>query len=532
MITSTLTILDDSEGEYEDDFFHRRDQNQHVRGPLGGGWLLHDTVKALNRLVGGCEHCRRSELTLLGRCLYAIAFGVDGQGPQGGVPVLRQAFEDTYAQYKKNPKMMTTPFRLRLDIRREARELGRYPWEFLFKPDPEGGGFFLAGEQTELVLSRYVHNEDVALPEADSGPLRILVVLSRPNSPGLAQVRADTLIRAVEELRSVGTTVDVLDSPTRDQLRNDLLQHPTHILHFIGHGRGGAHGRGSGLALKKDERELRTARALAEARRARGEDLAEQVDEADWADSVSICNLLRAGLDGPPGPSGASPRGRLIFLHACEGDSPDVTEDSLRGFSSIARDLAHRERVAAVVAMQYVISIDDAERFAVHFYSWLRAGYLLDEAVSRARCELGTTPGFGRESWDHRCFGTPVIYVREASAFRRYADMWRQAGNESQGTAGQSESGGKKYCPNTSCKDGFIIPGQTRCRACNSQVMDCPRSGCQGLVMTAPGSECTVCDFKVASREEPMVSDGHEQDAVSMRRRARTGPRPNTRVRS
>ncbi|MBZ4018591.1 CHAT domain-containing protein [Streptomyces purpurogeneiscleroticus] len=531
MVTSTLTILDDTYGEFEDDVYYRRDANKHVRGRLGGGWLLHDTVKALNRLVAGCEHCKRSELKLLGRCLYAIAFGTDDQDPQGGAPVLRRAFEDAYALYKKNPELMTGVFRLRLDIRREAQELGRYPWEFLFMPRPEGDGFFLAGEQTELVLSRYVRNEDVAWPEADDGPLRILVVLSRPSSPGLAQVRADTLIRAVEELRSVDTTVDVLESPTRDQLRNEILQRPTHILHFIGHGRGGAHGRVSALALKKDERELRTARALAEARRAKGDDLAEQVDEADWADSVSICNLLRSGLDGPPGPSGASPRGRLIFLHACEGDSPDITEDSLRGFSSIARDLADRERVAAVVAMQYVISIDDAERFAVHFYSWLRAGYLLDEAVSRARCELGTTPGFGRQSWDHRCFGTPVIYVREASAFRRYAEMWRKAGNEGQGAARQPGPEGKKFCPNTSCQ-GLIIPGQERCRACNSQLMDCPEPGCTGLVMTAPGSQCTMCRYKVASREERTVSDGHEQDAASARRRARTAPRPNTRIRS
>ncbi|MEV0598416.1 CHAT domain-containing protein [Streptomyces sp. NPDC050315] len=520
MVTATLTLLDDSHGEYEDDVLYRREVDKHVRAPLGGGRLLHDTVKVLNRWVADYEHCRRDEFTLLGRCLYAIAFGTDDQGPQGGAPLLRQAFEEAYALYTKHRDLGRAFFRLRLVIRREARELGRYPWEFLFMPRPEGGGFFLAGEHTELVLSRYVPNNDVLVPEADGTPLRILVVDSRPNSPGLAQAKPDNLIEAVEKLRSADTVVDVVDSPTRTQLRAKILERPTHILHFIGHGRAGA------LALKKDEKELRAARALLEARRAKGGDLTEKVDEADWADSVSVCNLLRSGLDSPPGSSDVRPCGRLIFLHACEGARPDATEDSLRSFSSIARDLADGERVAAVVAMQYDIGIDDAERFAVHFYSQLRAGSWLDEAVSLARCELGAMPGRGRNTLDHRCFGTPVIYVRQESAFARYAERWKSSRGDSQGVASGTAPEGNKRCPNTNCRDTFLIPGQTRCHVCSSQVTDCPVLGCSGLVMTAPGSECTEGDFRMPGRKERVVSDAREQDAAGAARRPRTAPRP------
>jgi len=48
-------------------------------------------------------------------------------------------------------------------------------------------GFFLAGEDTRLTLTRYVPNADTweEAPEDDDGRLRILVVVSTPQNPGL-----------------------------------------------------------------------------------------------------------------------------------------------------------------------------------------------------------------------------------------------------------------------------------------------------------------------------------------------------------
>ncbi|MEN8654161.1 CHAT domain-containing protein [Streptomyces sp. 21So2-11] len=512
MVTSTLTILNDRQGEYEDDILYRREQNKHVRGPLGGSALLRETVNMLNRWVAEYEHCRRDELTLLGRCLYAIAFGEDSDDTADGAPLLRRAFEETYELHRTT--LRSTTFRLRLIVRREALELGCYPWEFLFMPRAEGSGFFLAGEQAETVLSRYIPNSDTVPSDEDHSPLRILVVLSRPSSPGLAKVKADNLIKAVEELRSDETDVEVVDSPTRTELRDSIVRRPTHIIHFIGHGSGGA------IALKKGERELRAAHADLYLRRSQGEMLKE-IDEADWADSVSLCTLLRSGLDGAPGATGIRPRGRLIFLHACEGAGMHAVKDSLRSFSSIARDLADGERVAGVVAMQYAIGIEDAERFAVHFYSRLRAGDRLDEAVSQARWELGGMPGPGRQSWDHRCFGTPVIYVRQESAVFRYASVRRDAGY---GGGGQLSAPVKAPCPNPLCL-AAVITGQTRCRGCNSLFRSCPKGDCAGLVMTAPGSDCTTCDYRVPTHEERTAGHDTAQRSEPSDTRFDTTPR-------
>lgn len=509
MVTSTLTILNDLEGEYEDDIRYRREKNEHVSGPLGADPLLRGTVRLLNRWVAAYDHCGRDELTLLGRCLYAIAFG----GSSAPSP-LRRAFEDSYELHRKS--LRDTPFRLRLDIRREAGELGRYPWEFLFMPRPEGG-FFLAGQQTELILTRYIRNSDVVPPGDDPSPMRILVVLSRPRSRGLARVRADSLIEAVQKLRSYTTEVEVLDSPTRTELRRSIVERPTHIIHFIGHGRAGA------IALKKEEDQLLADRGELLARRAQGE-LVDEVDEADWADGMSVRTLLRSGLDGS---SGTGPRGRLIFLHACEGASPPAVEDSLLTFNSIARDLADGERVAAVVAMQYAIGIEDAERFAVSFYEGLQSGAPLDQAVSRARCALGELPGPGRQSWDHRCFGTPVIYIRQESAFFRYSALRRGPGRDNgYAHAGPAMPVARVPCPNPQCGHEVII-GQTRCHKCQSVIMGCPVDGCDGMVMTAPGSECTAGDYRVPTRGELAPGDNSAQRKASSDTRFDT-PRPLT----
>ncbi|WP_409467333.1 CHAT domain-containing protein [Streptomyces sp. HC307] len=497
-MTSTLTILDDFHGEYEDNVLYRRAQNRHVSGRLGGSPLMRETLLLLNRWVGSYDMCRRPEFTLLGQYLYIVAFGDtqpfdSGQAPvPAALPPLRRAFEESYEWHLQ--QQLRDDFRLRLVVRREARELGSYPWEFLFMPRPSGG-FFLAEEDSRLVLSRYVPNTDftqdtevrLGSPEGHDEGLRILVVLSRPRAPELAEPKADELVRAVENLaENSDVDVDVIESPTRGQLRRSIVEKPTHIIHFIGHGRAGA------IALKKDDQQLREDRAKWQLQRSR-DDTVFEVDEADWADNRSVCTLLRSGLAGDPDYVRAHPRGRLIFLHACHGASAHGREDSLQSFSSIARDLADGERVAAVVAMQYAIEMGHAQQFAMDFYSRIRSGKRMDDAVSWARRELGLTPVPGRQVWDHRCFGTPVIYVRQEAPFfqppRRVAVS------------------AKTQCPNTRCQ-GLVIRDRPPCRECNSQFRRCPKPDCEGVLMLAPGSACTDCDYLVEPREDPGSGEG------------------------
>ncbi|MFC8131950.1 CHAT domain-containing protein [Streptomyces sp. NPDC057302] len=421
MPTAKLTIVDDFHGDYEDDLLHSAGENSQVSGRLGGSPLMRDTIELLSHWVGNYDQCGRKELELLGRYLYTVAFGDDcpsSGGPTGatGEPSpLRRAFERAYTFYRQ--KGVGGCFRLQLVIGGEARQLGSFPWEFLFMPQSEGG-FFLAGERSDFVLTRYVPNEDDSkIIEERSVPgdegsdrMRILVVLSRPQAPGAADIEAGKLVDAIKKLRSSDTDVEELQSPTRQELRQRLEAYPAHIVHFIGHGKDNA------LTLKKSEWALAQERLDRMPTNSHGS-AAQELDEADPADSRSVCSLFCHGLDSGPGLERTSVPRRLIFLHSCYGAAVRPSGNALRSLSSIARDLAGKEGISAVIAMQYAIASEDAERFAIRFYHWIGSGKRVDDAVSWARRELGEISSRGRQVWDDPCFGTPVIYVRRAGVF-------------------------------------------------------------------------------------------------------------------
>jgi hypothetical protein len=459
----TLTITDDWHAEYDDSLYFRRESGNHRSGTLGPDTLARDTIKVLNDLVARYQKCSGDELTILGRHLYEVAFGD---------PQLRDAFENTYEVWKKTAG--SDRLRLRLVITRNAEVVGKYPWEFLFMPRGEGG-FFLAGEETQLILTRYVPPAG-GLPAAQQGDatkLGILVVQSQPPSPLLTEVSADELIRDLLRLQSEHVDVVEYHAPTREGLRDALKKHTPQIVHFIGHGRPGA------IALHKSAETLVDARAELVAAGGNPDD----VDHADWADERSICALLREGLN--PGTS----TGRLVFLHACHGATPGAALDTFR---SVARDLAGQERIAAVVAMQYEISNTDAQLFARAFYDRIREGDAVDEAVTYARRELGLAPG--RQAWNDRSFGTPVIYVCNETPL--VAVLAEDPGHEPRITST------KELCPNPMC-EGRVIRGRSPCRACKKPFEPCPQAGCGGLVMALAGAPCSECDYERPGAPEP-----------------------------
>lgn len=416
MPIATLTIVDDFHGEYEDSILFPSAKNRTVSGRLGGDPLMRDTIELLSYWVANYDQCGRSELTLLGRYLYAVAFGDDSGGMTGatGEPSpLRDAFEESYAHFRE--QNIKGAFRLRLVIRNEATQLKGFPWEFLFKPQSEGGGFFMAGEKPRFVLTRYIPNAaDSQVVDGSSDPydepLRILVVLSRPQVPGLAEIEARKLVAAIESLRSSDTEVEVLPSPTRKRLSGFLDVYPAHILHFIGHGKANA------LMLNKDEGALERERLDRISGNSHDHSM-QEMGEADQLDSRSVCSLFCRGLDTDPQLERMPVPRRLIFLQSCYGATVRPTGDSLKSLSSIARDLAGRERVSAVIAMQHAIASEDAERFAIQFYRRIGSEARVDDAVSWARRELGEISSRGRQVWDDPCFGTPVIYVCRDGVF-------------------------------------------------------------------------------------------------------------------
>jgi hypothetical protein len=472
-VTCTLTIKDDKKAEYEDNLLHQRGEGDAVSGELGGASHVRETIKLLNRLVAKeGPPCTRYELQILGCHLYDVAFGLKGSA-------LREAFEKTHRRF--NQENVKGRLRLRLVIAQDAKQLSGFPWEFLFMPgDP---GFFLAGEKTELILTRYVPQPPIDPVELEpEDALRILIVVSRPRSPGLNTVDAEQLIKEVVSLQDApDLRIQVLpcESPTRAELEAEVRKHKPHIVHFVGHGQPGE------IALRHTEEQIRLARGEIEMRTGRAP-TAHEVDEADWADATSLREFLHAGLDDP-----ATPR-RLFFLHACEGASPTESENALTSFRNLAQELAAHGKVAAVVAMQYKISNTDAQSFAREFYGRMRAGCEVDEAVSLARRKLGSAPqGTGRQSWNDRGFGTPVIYLRdERPLFRRPPPSQVEPGDQ-QGA--EPDLRRKDNCPNPRC-DGLVIRGRPPCKmpSCGEWFEECPDPTCSALVVPKAGYICTA----------------------------------------
>ena len=389
-----------------------------------------------------------------------------------------------------------------------VRELATLPWEFLYKPGPNG--FFLAGERTRLILTRYVPNSDRS-PDAedeeeeDDARLRILVVKSGPVAPGLGIVDADDVVEQVGKLESEQIGVRTLDTPSRAELRQEVKRWQPHIVHLIGHGQPEA------IALRAGADE----RANRERIRAEQRDLGQPVNpvnEADWVDSKSVSTLLRQGLDERAGP------GRLVFLHACSGDA------SLKAFNSVARVLADSERIAAVVAMQYEIPNDEAKRFARVFYSQLAEQMPVDEAVTVARRELGEISRSGYQSWDDRVFGTPVIYLRSSDPlFRRVRGALRQTAAPAAPAPVVARE--KVLCPNPRCgPQVWVVPAaKGKCGVCKQPFITCPRPGCEGLVVVSePGFSCTVCGDEYEGATT--ASDGLARPATS---RTPSDPQPS-----
>ena len=338
IVTCTLTITDDHNGEYDDDLQYQRDEGKAQGGILGRSQITRLVVKLLDRWVDNYyKNCRRDELAVLGKALYAIAFGDEPGHPD--FP-LRTAFESTLRQCRIRGMRL----RLRLVMGPGVRDLADYPWEFMYLDLPEHAGFFLAGQDTTLSLTRFVPNSSVWTDRhgLDAEKLRILVVVSTPPIPGMTELSVGNFVDKVAALDPERFGIRAMESPTQAELQAELRLHKPHVVHFIGHGRPGV------LALRKDDGALQRDQEDFEDRRDRGE-RPQTPSRAVWINERTASDVLRTGLDDDSAPS------RLIFLHACEGARADQTKDNLEGFTSVARELARSDRISGVIAMQYTI---------------------------------------------------------------------------------------------------------------------------------------------------------------------------------
>jgi len=421
-------------------------------------------VERLSALAG-MDRCERVDLELLGQLLYRVLLPVGDGGPNQD---LRKQLESDYAFFVENRKG-NDRFRVTLELHQKASELARFPWEFLFMPTPEGG-FFLAGEKTDLILTRFVPNQPPETNVKTEEPLRILVVFSHPSELGDIKSRVtNEVINDIRELATLGKIeVRVEDNPTHAKLRElmngrdipgDDEKPPEErerfrpdIFHFIGHGEPNK------LALIRDEKSIKAI-----------EDETGVREEAAWCETGEVLRLF----------SNHTPR--LVFLHACDTAKPK----SVESLSDLARDLVYA-KIPVVIAMQYTIKNKDAALFAKTFYQEIRNNSEIDEAVRAGREALGQQEG-NRESWSDRRFGTPVVYLQKNSQ-RAIVNFPKRPGQNS-----QYDSNVNVDCPNPKCPQKVEL-NWTICPVCRHEIMMCPnclkRNGARILIDREKGCNC------------------------------------------
>lgn len=253
-----------------------------------------------------------------------------------------------------------------------AVELATLPWELTW--DNSGEPLLLSRGQM-IACVRHLDLPQ-ALPPARPGrrPLRLLAVIpSIGISPAVGAEEQARRRAALAPLVGGGDLVldEISGRVTRQRLNDYLrvLAEPPDIIHFFGHG---VYRDGQGyLVLDKEGVE----------------------GDPDPVPALLIARLFRDA--------------RLVVLHACQ--SAAVSEAGL--LTGVAPALS-AAGVPAVVAMQLMVRIPSAIRFAEILYSELSRGSSLHNAVSRGRDVL-YTEGYGSEdeSWY-----VPTLTVRTRDA--------------------------------------------------------------------------------------------------------------------
>ena len=263
------------------------------------------------------------------------------------------------------------------------------PWELL----ADGDGYLFEGKLRARV--RRMLPSDRTLEAAEPRlPLRVLLVLARPEEPGVSFIdpRASAL-SLVEALDDLGGDVEltVLGEGTVSALREALEKgdregRPYQVVHFDGHG---VYDRKTGLGQLCFE----------DAEDARKGLLVRKVDRVD---ANELGEILR------------DHRVPLFVLEACQSAAAE-TEPT----ASVAAELL-RAGVASVVAMSHSVLVETGRRFVAAFYRALAEGDRIGTAMVRAQRALkdnsarGEVRGQGRIELSD--WLVPVLFQEDADA--------------------------------------------------------------------------------------------------------------------
>lgn len=273
------------------------------------------------------------------------------------------------------------PDAARDDAARDARHglaaLFALPWELLHDRRR-----FLVHRNPRVAIRRRTDIDDEPPPAVNGGPVRVLVVVARPEQAGLIDPKASALglLDAVEPLGDA-VALEFLRPPTLPALARRLKNGPpVHVLHFDGHG---VFDPVDGLGKLCFEHRDPEKRARGEAERVSG-------------------RALREVLVELPVP--------LVFLDACQTDEAG---DEDRG-SAVAAALLEAG-AGSVVAMSHSVLVEAARRFTRALYAELCRGRTIADAVTAARTELHIEPdrGTGGVEFELQDWFVPVLLQRE-----------------------------------------------------------------------------------------------------------------------
>jgi len=220
----------------------------------------------------------------------------------------------------------------------------RLPWELLAD---EGGHIFAQG----IGVRRRLQKTTTAAVKPFSLPVRVLVLVSRPDDAGFIDPRVETsaLLDALDRLGG-RAQVEFLYPPTlktlTDRLRSKELP-PAHVVHFDGHGVYDA-ALGLGYLLFENDKH-----------------------KSDRVDANRLGTLLnRCGVP-------------LMVLNACQS----AKQEEANPYASVAARLI-RAGVGSVLAMNYSVLVVAAKKFVESFYGGLVNGLTVGQAVDEGRYAL------------------------------------------------------------------------------------------------------------------------------------------------
>jgi hypothetical protein len=280
--------------------------------------------------------------------------------------------------------------RLRLVI--EPLALAALPWEYALvrrAPGELTPNDFLC-LRPEISITRYENAGQKLDPIGSVEKYKLVVALADPfaKPQGLdpLDLKEDrrAIHSAVEKLnQEANDLLDAiyLDPATREELEQAVLG--AEIFHFSGHGVF------DGVELLPNGSFLKKGKILLD----NGE------GDPDFYDSTTLASLLSPGAGG----EGV----RLAVLGACNG----ATRDKGGAWTGVAPALV-REKIPAVLAMQFKVGDRAAINFMLAFYPLVLGGYPVDQAVTEARRRIYRNPGPEGDWSTLRDWGTPVLYLR------------------------------------------------------------------------------------------------------------------------